>query len=139
MQDIIILMQQHKILSMVFFIVLILLIIVEFFRQKKAGNTLSSARVTDFINHRNAVIIDVRSSDAYASGHIIGALSIPIDQFDKNWKKIEKFKSQPIVLVCATGMDSSRAAKQLQKEGIDVYILNGGLRSWKAEQLPLTK
>jgi len=140
MQEIITFMQQHWTLSVALAIVLVLLIIVELLKQKSSGGLyLSSARVTHFINHQNAIIVDLRNAEAFASGHIVGAISLPMDEIKDKLKKIEKFKSQPIILVCATGGDSQRTAPILLKNGYLVHILTGGLKTWKMDQLPLVK
>lgn len=139
MQDIIVFMQQHETLSIALAIVLVLLILLELIRQKRGGNRLNPAEVTRLINHENAVIIDVRNTDAYTNGHILGAISLPLQELESKGKKIEKFKSQPIVLMCATGSDSQRASISLIKKDFKVYILDGGLRAWRDAEMPITK
>lgn len=139
MQEIILFMQQHGTLSLALIVVLTLLILIEFVKQKNSGTRISSAQMTHLINHQNAMVVDVRNTDGYNSGHIINSVSLPLAEMEDKIKKIEKFKSQPIVLVCATGTESQRAAAVLQKKGFTVYTLAGGLRTWKMDQLPLVK
>lgn len=138
MQDIIVFMQQHWALSLALIVVLILLILLEFIRQTRTGNGLSPQQVTRLINHENAVVVDVRSTDAFANGHIIDAISVPVSELEKS-KKLEKFKTQPIVLVCASGNESQRAVATLSKNGYKVYFLNGGLRAWREAEMPVVK
>ena len=54
-------------------------------------------------------------------------------------KKIEKFKSQPIVIICATGADSPAAASLLAEQGFQTCMLNGGIRAWREAEMPLIK
>ena len=54
-------------------------------------------------------------------------------------KKLEKFKSSPIIVTCATGIESPAAAASLVKHGFDAKVLSGGLRGWKEAELPLVK
>lgn len=139
MQDILNLLQEHWQLTSALIAVLFLLIIIEFIKQKRGANGLTPASTTHFINHKNAVVIDTRSTDSYSSGHIVGSVSIPLADLVAKNKKIEKFKTQPIVLVCNSDPEGQRAANQLQTNGFDVYILAGGLRAWRDAELPLVK
>ena len=47
-----------------------------------------------------AVIIDVRSADSYAAGHAVGALSIPLDNFENNIGSLPLDKNQWIITYC---------------------------------------
>jgi rhodanese-related sulfurtransferase len=139
MQDIVLFLQQHWQLTAPLIVVLVLLILIEFIKQKQSAAGVSPVQLTQMINHENAVIIDVRSTDMFVQGHIINATSIPAHTLEESLKKIEKFKSQPIVLVCAAGADSSKAAATLQKNGFKVHTLAGGMRAWREAELPIIK
>lgn len=47
-----------------------------------------------------AILIDVRSADSYAEGHAVGAVSIPLDNFENNIDKLSLEKSQWIITYC---------------------------------------
>lgn len=72
-----------------------------------------------------AVLIDVRSTSEYKSGHPKKSVNIPLDQLNSNLKKIKGY-NKPVITCCASGMRSGMAAKQLKSQGIEAY--NGG--SW---------
>jgi rhodanese-related sulfurtransferase len=139
MQDITLFIQQHGMLSLAFAIVLFLLMIVEFIRLKQATNHISVAQVTSLINHHNAVVVDIRNTESFAKGHIVDAISLPLQDLGDKYKKLDKFKSQPIVLVCAAGVDSARAATSLTKNGFNVLILKGGIKAWLTADMPIVK
>jgi rhodanese-related sulfurtransferase len=139
MQDIVLFMQHHGTLTMAFAIVLLLLIIIEFIRLRRGTNQISPAELTTLINRQNAVIVDLRAPEAYTSGHIVEAVSLPSKDVDEKYKKLEKFKSNPLVLVCATGLESQKAASILIKHGFNVFILAGGIRAWQTAEMPLVK
>lgn len=139
MQDVLAFLQLHWVLSLTLIITLALLIIIEYVKQKKGAIRVNPAQLTQLINHKNAVIIDVRDTNAFQSGHIVGAISIPLKNFEEKLKKIEKFKTQPIVLVCGSGTESARGVASLQKEGFTVYLLEGGINAWKTAEMPLVK
>lgn len=87
---------------------------------------LLGIKTTDYAQLMNegAIIIDVRTSGEYASGHIKGSLNIPVDKLAQNMGKL-KDKKQPIITCCASGMRSATAKSILQSNGF-VNVYNGG-------------
>jgi rhodanese-related sulfurtransferase len=78
--------------------------------------------------------------NAFASGHIIGALNILPNEIEPNLKKIGAHKNKTIILVGDTDAETSAANSQLKKAGMaKIYALAGGLNSWKETGLPLNK
>lgn len=74
------------------------------------------------LKKNGAIILDVRSPAEFRSGHINGALNIPLDKLSSGLGKLPK--SKPVITCCASGMRSSAAAAQLKKAGYEAY--NGG-------------
>lgn len=86
----------------------------------------------------DAVIIDLRSPEAFARGHIVNAKNFPYADLDANQEKIARFKSKPILTVCDAGINSTKAMETLRKTGIEsVYGLKGGIAAWTQANLPL--
>ena len=139
MKDIYTFLQQHNELSIALIIVLALLFMVELLRAKLGARRVSPVEATQLINHQNAVVVDIRSQDAFYSGHILGAISLPLADLEKQYKKLEKYITQPIIIVCASGLESPRAASFLLKNGYNVLIHTGGVRAWKEADMPLVK
>jgi rhodanese-related sulfurtransferase len=86
------------------------------------------------------VLIDVRTPDEYAQGHIKDAINIDWDgdQFNAETDKLDK--STPVYVYCYAGGRSSSAAKALQKKGFkEVYDLKGGMEAWREAGLPEVK
>lgn len=73
-----------------------------------------------------AIILDVRSKGEFESGHIKGAMNIPVEQLRNHLAKL-KDKHQPIITCCASGMRSASARTLLQSAGY-AQVYNGG--SW---------
>lgn len=95
---------------------------------------------TDLINHKDALVLDVRSAADFAQGHIINALNIPMNGFKKQIGTLQKHKDRPILITCRSGSQSSMACQQLRKEGFeDVHNLRGGIMAWQSASLPLSK
>ena len=107
-------------------------------RQKAAGITsLDPHDVVRLVN-ADAVIIDLRSADAFARGHIVNAKNIPQDELEAGSDKIDRLKSKPIIAVCDSGTSSKRAVAALRKSGVEsVYDLRGGINAWTQANMPL--
>lgn len=139
MSDILSFIQQHILLVTALIIALIMLMIIEFIKQKTGSSKLSVNQAIQLINHENACILDVRSNDAFLNGHIIDAQSIPYKDLTEKYKKLEKFKAAPIVVVCTAGIESAKAAIFLTQQGFRAYSLGGGIRAWSDANMPLIK
>jgi rhodanese-related sulfurtransferase len=68
---------------------------------------------------RGAVVIDVRSPAEFAGGHVDGARNIPVDEVGLRLHDIGT-TDVPVIVYCASGMRSRRAAGILEKAGYDV-------------------
>jgi rhodanese-related sulfurtransferase len=139
MQDLIQFLQQHWTLSLPLAIILILLMVLEFIKQRTSATQISPARLTLLVNHAKATVVDIRSPSQYSEGHIVNAISMPYAELSEKSKKLEKFKANPIIIVCANGLESPKAATTLAKQGLNISILNGGIRAWRDANMPLTK
>ncbi len=69
-----------------------------------------------------AVVIDVRTRQEYAGGHVKGSKNIPLDELLNSLHSIAKGK--PVITCCASGMRSNSAAGMLRDHGFDAH--NGG-------------
>lgn len=97
-------------------------------------------KATELINHKDAVVIDVRPAADFAKGHIINALNVPSNGFNNQMVALAKHKGKPIVVNCRSGGQSMSACRQLRKEGFEeVYNLKGGILAWQEANLPLTR
>ena len=104
------------------------------------GGGLSPAAAVQLINRERAVVIDVCEPDEYAAGHVNGAKSIPLGELEAKLPTTVKNKATPLVLVCASGMRSGRAVAIARKLGYEkAESLAGGLKSWRAADLPVGK
>lgn len=84
------------------------------------------------------VILDVRSPEEYAGGHIPGAINIPYDEIAAHLDSLTAFRDQEIVVYCRTGRRAGIAEEALAEAGFSrVFDLEGHMRSWQAEEYPL--
>lgn len=76
-----------------------------------------------------AVLLDVRTQGEWDSGHIEGAKLLPVQELGSRMSEVGS-KDQPVVVYCASGMRSARAATQLAAAGwTQVYDL-GAMSNW---------
>jgi len=106
----------------------------------RRGSKVSLLQATQIINQGKALILDVREPDEFAAGHLRDAKNISLKTLPAKLVELEKFKSKPVVVICATGTRSSSATAQLKKAGFsEAVILDGGMVAWQAQGLPTVK
>ncbi|MDX1544844.1 MAG: rhodanese-like domain-containing protein [Christiangramia sp.] len=76
----------------------------------------------------NGIIVDVRTKNEYAIGHIKGSKNIPLHSLNNNLGKLKK-KDQPIITCCASGMRSGNAKSILKNLGYTNVHNGGGWRN----------
>ncbi len=102
-----------------------------------SGQKVTSQEAVQILNHKAAVIVDVREPQEFTSGHIARAINIPLGQMAARSQELKKYKEKPVILCCASGARSARAAAMLRKEGFtDVRNLVGGMSAWRSANLP---
>jgi rhodanese-related sulfurtransferase len=117
-----------------------LLIGTELMRALRGIVAVNPTRATQLINHDEAVLLDVRDTSSYKSGHIPDARHIPSKDLKDRLKELAKFKEKPIIVYCQTGNQSSPAGNLLKKEGFTaVHTLSGGLNAWQSANLPVSR
>ena len=92
------------------------------------------------INHKDAIVLDVRERSEYDAGHVLNSKFIPLGKLKERMGELEKFKDHPIVVVCRSGNRSGTACFLLAKQGFaQAYNLAGGVLAWQKNHLPLEK
>ena len=73
----------------------------------------------------DALFLDVRTPDEYASGHVEGALNLPLDRFVQDYAGVAPDKLKQIVLYCHSGARSGQATQFLCQQNYQ-NVVNGG-------------
>jgi rhodanese-related sulfurtransferase len=103
------------------------------------ASQLTPQQATLMMNRDDAVVIDVRDTKDWATGHIPNARHIALDQLEKQLPEIEKLKARPLILNCQMGGRSGTACGTLKKHGFEkVFNLAGGIDAWRDAGLPVT-
>ena len=101
---------------------------------------VDAAEALQLINHKNAIILDVREESEYKSGHLLNAKWIPLGKLVARIGELERYREQSIVVVCRSGQRSASACVALGKQGFaQAYNLSGGVMGWQKSNLPLEK
>ena len=108
-------------------------------KQEGLQNAAPSEFQSELKSAEPGQILDVRTSDEYAKGHIEGAIlaDISSDLFQEATTKLDKNKT--VFVYCLSGGRSSEAASQLQALGFKSIVnLSGGILAWQSANLPLS-
>ena len=104
------------------------------------GKRATPQQVVQMINRGKTVLVDVRTPEEFAGGHLRDAKNIPLADFATRVGELDKSKGKSIVIVCQTGARADKAIALLRKAGFeDVVGLEGGLAAWRAANLPTAK
>jgi phage shock protein E len=81
-----------------------------------------------------ALLLDVRTPEEFASGHVEGAVNVPIGELDERMHEIEALtggdESKPIVVYCSSGRRSGMAKDKLLAAGYEQVTNLGGIDDW---------
>ena len=87
-----------------------------------------------------ALLLDVRTPEGWAEGHLAGAAHKDYwgdDNFDAAMNSIPR--DRPVLVYCAGGGRSGLTAQELNKAGhLEVYNLEDGITGWQDAGLPVT-
>lgn len=102
--------------------------------------SLTVSEFEDLITDPNIQILDVRTKEEFAEGHIQSATNIDCNH--DNFGEIAQLsldKTRPVAIYCRRGTRSKRASCILCKKGFRVYELQKGLTAWIARGKPVVK
>jgi rhodanese-related sulfurtransferase len=101
---------------------------------------VNPSEAVQLMNREKAVVVDVCSAEEFATGHVAGAKNIPLGELEAKLPGAVKNKQTPVILVCASGVRSSRAVGVAKKLGFEkAFSLTGGMGAWRGASLPVQK
>jgi rhodanese-related sulfurtransferase len=93
-----------------------------------------------WVNKRNAQIVDIRSVEEYKTGHIANSKHLPLAELDGGISKLRLDARKPVILVCLSGSRANTAVGKFKKAGFDeLACMEGGISAWNQAGLPLIK
>lgn len=84
-------------------------------------------------NGESIAMLDVRETQEWVQGHIIGAKHIPLGQLFMRINELDA--NEEIIVMCLSGARSGLACELLNEEGYNVINMTGGLGAWSDDFL----
>ena len=109
-------------------------------RRGTGGPWVNTLAATQLINRSDAIVVDLRGTEDYAKGHILGAKNIPLADLERRAGELDKHKAKPVILHCGDGNRAGGGVATLRRKGFDsVHNLAGGYAAWQQAGLPVEK
>lgn len=108
--------------------------------QEARYKELTASEATQIMKNIKPLLLDVRTSGEYQSGHIEGSTLIPLQVLQKQLATLDDYKDQDILIYCATGNRSTVASRILIENGFNkIYNLRYGIVDWYKRGHPVTQ
>lgn len=88
------------------------------------------------VGARLPAVVDVREEHEFATGHVPGAVNIPLSQFVDRVSEVTSVPGE-VYLVCEVGGRSAQVADWLAQQGYDAVNVAGGTSAWRHAGYPL--
>lgn len=103
--------------------------------QKLSSNIVSEKLAKE---RESVCFVDVRSEDEFKSGHVPGAMCVPLDRIECGTAELPKDKL--VILSCQSGKRSARAREILSAKGYSNLVeMEGGFSAWAASGKPVNR
>ncbi|MET9468803.1 rhodanese-like domain-containing protein [Streptomyces sp. NPDC006544] len=78
-------------------------------------------------------VVDVRTPGEFTSGHLPDSVNVPLDRIERSMPELRQAAERgTLLLVCASGARSGKAAAALAAHGVPAASLTGGTSAWTA-------
>lgn len=91
-------------------------------------------------NDASLLILDVRTPEEFAAGHVPGAINVPHTHLPARAAELAAKGDKEIVLYCRTGRRAENAASRLREHGFTRLLhLDGDMQQWTEKERPTEK
>ena len=103
-----------------------------------AHREVSAQELDAMLRAGEAMVVDVREADEFATGHIPGAINMPLSMFQPS--RLPEAQGKTLVLNCLGGKRSAMALEKcgMAKAAVDTHLA-GGFGAWQAARLPVER
>ncbi|MBI1751353.1 MAG: hypothetical protein HY014_07720 [Acidobacteria bacterium] len=109
-------------------------------RRGKGRPVLDAIQVDELMTGSGALVVDLRSAEAFRHGHIRGSLHVPFHELGGRLARPDPRARRPLILVDDTDELAHRAFDELTGRGFDwMYVLKGGMRAWQRANRPVVR
>lgn len=104
----------------------------DFINNLDGIQTLNMDEVMEKANNESIILVDLRSKEEFETGHIPGAISMPMNKLDT--MMLELPKNAEVIAYCQGPVCaySALAVEKLQQEGFKAYRLDAGINEWQS-------
>jgi rhodanese-related sulfurtransferase len=99
------------------------------------SDEISTDRLAELLESGEAQVIDVRTAEERAAGHIANTRHVPFEGLAGESSALDQ--SRPVVFVCRSGDRSKSAAEAFAASGWEASSVAGGLLAWTEEGRPI--
>jgi len=100
------------------------------------ANISPASYQADFVeNNAEHILIDVRTPEEFNSGHISGAINIPVESLQSRINEVPT--GEKIIVYCRSGNRSAQASQILSDEGYTGIYDLGGIINWTSQGYPV--
>lgn len=106
-------------------------------QEPAAGKTVAAQKFQRLMKKKNAVVLDVRTTEEYSEGHIPGSQQIDVLQESEFKTRVASLdKGKTYLLYCRSGKRSKTAMTIMKEAGFGkLYDLEGGYTAWPGEKV----
>jgi rhodanese-related sulfurtransferase len=92
---------------------------------------VDAGSAAEMIKKPSTAVIDVRTPAEYRSGHLKGAIPVPVGEISGRIGALAAYRDRQVLVTCLSGSRSMSAARILRQNGFTrVANLKGGLNAW---------
>lgn len=109
----------------------------DYYDDPDALEAVDAATLRARLDAGDVVLLDVRPPDEYASAHVAGAVSIPIDELERRLSEIPR--DRQVVAYCRGPycLYSRQAVERLRAEGFEAFRMEEGVQEWASLGFPV--
>lgn len=97
-----------------------------------AGSELDAAAFASALKRPGTIILDVRTPEEFAAGHLAGAVNVDVNGADFLGALAGYDKTVPYAVYCRSGNRSGTAVRLMAEAGFTAaYHLGGGIGAWQ--------
>jgi len=109
-------------------------------RRGKGRPVLDPLQVEELVTGSGALVVDLRSAEAFRAGRIRGALHVPFADLAARFAAPDPHARRALILVDETDELSHQALDLLTQRGFTwLYVMKGGMKAWRRANRPLSK
>ena len=86
---------------------------------------------------RGDTVIDVRTAEEYASGHVPGSVFMPLHVVPLRLSEFSR--RTPVYVVCESGARAFQACQYLEQHGYQTVNMHGGMTAYRSSGLPVER